>query len=239
MIAAIFRRYMKFTREKSLALISVIATALLVGSLYILINIQKKSPDSTKKTMDATARRADKQASSQGFGEPIISGIVIQPICPVPTLIGKIASSASLAVLQKAKDNRVPALPIPNLRMEFNFISPSHQKPEAQQNAEFVTVQFSSQTNELLNRYWDVFCNYYFKIGKIKEPEAKKELMRELMNARRNFAASLQKAQINAPDGKRCICEEEAWEVVNLLTLSAQEAMGQYLNDKPVGKTTV
>lgn len=219
------------TREKSLALISVIATALLVGGLYIFINIQKQSPDSSKKKLEVTTGRTDKQASSQGTVEPTIGGIMI-PICPTPTLIGKVASSPSLAVPQKAKDKGVPALPIPNLRMEFTFNSPSLQRPEAQQNAESVTVQFSSQTRELLNQYWEVLCSYYFKIGKIKEPEAKKDVMMRFMYARGNLAHYLQKTQINAPDGKRCICEEEAWEMVNLLTGSAQEAMGQYLRDK-------
>jgi hypothetical protein len=222
-------------RERLPALIAVIGTLMLTIGLFIFKNTQKQSPNPPEKTREATTNSLDKPGNSQGT----LGSEWIKPICPTPALMGKVASSPTLMFQQNAQNQGVPSLPIPSLWIEFILPSPSFQKPKQPQISEFITVQFSSQTTEQLNNYWEVFCNYYFKIGKIKEPEAKKDLMGELMYARGNFADSLQKAQINAPDGKRCICEEEAWEIVNLLTLSAQQAMSQYLDDTTVGKLFV
>jgi hypothetical protein len=221
-------------RERLPALIAVIATCLLIIGVSALVNRPKNSPDPSKKTGETTIRLLDDQGNSIGTN----GGGWIKPICPKPVLIGKAASSPSKPLTEQLEKKGVPILPIPAVRMEFYLTAPSVQPPGEQPNAE-VWVQLSPSATKLLNEYWEVFCDYYFKIEKVKEREAKKDLMRGLMNARGNFAYQLQKAHVDAPDGKRCICEDEAWDVINLLTLSAQEAMGQYLKDKSTVKPAI
>jgi hypothetical protein len=226
---------MQGIRKTASALIAVIATVMLSLSLFILISIQKSSSETTENTEKPTTDLKNKESSSEG-SQGIIVTVKNEPICPESVLRGKVASSPSFPLKQKVLKKGIPALLMPIVRLEFSLNLPAPANDKRQQNTQIFTTQFSSQTKKELSLFLDYLSIFYFKLEKAKDLELKRSLKGVYLDKCVNMSEVLQRTQIDSPDGKRRICEEEAWEVVNFLSHSAEVAMEQFLTNHYAAK---
>jgi hypothetical protein len=164
--------------------------------------------------------------SAGSDGEPKITVVSSTPFLPSDR--GKAKGSAPNFQLSGG-DLRASVLaqPLPQVWLEFSA-NGSLSAPESR-NAEAVRIDLPDEARISLMSCWQAYLEYYFntKVENEKNFQTLVHLDVAMVATAARTAASLEELPIGAPNGRRRISHDEAWEIVSFLGRSAEGVVEQ------------
>ncbi len=153
-----------------------------------------------------------------------------------PALQGKAVGAVTPLEL-KSDDIKADILahPAPTISLLFTFPPGEfEQSASASENQSSVSVQLPAESSKVLLTYWKAylaFC-YETELEHVRDPQTQVDKDRAIGVLCKTTIVELQTLTIDAPDGRRKISQDEAYDIARFIGISASNLVAQAKKDR-------
>ena len=201
-----------------------------VTSILLFISYLVNDKKNARKATGEVVKTDSEKNENQNFPEGTVSGTAqIRPTCPTPALLGQVNGQIPLntqASTDKKTKSKLPLPPEIWLEFRLDVTVDGKNKDEKPMASGLIKVRLSAAAEQAIAKLWSYSCTYYY-IAYLDEKkfDVEDQAFLNLVSANGWCMESTARTQIDAPDGKRCISDEEAGKMVELINLLARAEM--------------